>query len=125
MDLQQKKRILAVDDEETLIEALTLRLKASDYDVIHAFDGREALNKAKGENPDLIILDVMLPFLDGFEICRLLKFDSNYSRIPIIMLTSKVSDQDKKTGFEVGADAYLTKPFDSKSLLEKIGELLN
>ena len=125
MELQQKKRILAVDDEENLIEALTLRLQASDYEVIHAFDGREALHKAKGENPDLIILDVMLPFLDGFEICRLLKFDSKYQSIPIILLTSKVSDEDRKTGMEVGANAYLTKPFDAKGLLEKIGELLN
>ena len=125
MELPRKKRILAVDDEENLIEALTCRLEASDYEVIRAFDGREALHKAKGEKPDLIILDIMLPFLDGFEICRLLKFDSNYSNIPIILLTSKVSDQDKKTGMEVGADAYLTKPYDAKNLLEKIGELLN
>ena len=121
----QKKRILAVDDEEDLIEALTLRLQASDYEVIHAFDGREALHKAKGESPDLIILDIMLPFLDGFEICRLLKFDSKFSNIPIIMLTSKVSELDKQTGMGVGADAYLTKPYDAKCLLEKIGELLN
>ena len=125
MELQQKKRILAVDDEENLIEALTCRLKASDYEVLHAFDGREALHKAKDESPDLIILDVMLPFLDGFEICRLLKFDSKYKSIPIILLTSKVSDEDKKTGMEVGADAYMTKPFDAKGLLAKIGELLN
>ncbi|MFA5097009.1 MAG: response regulator [Candidatus Margulisiibacteriota bacterium] len=125
MEIIEKKRILAVDDEESLIAALTCRLEASNYEVIHAFDGREALSKAKGEKPDLIILDIMLPFLDGFEICRLLKFDSKYKDIPIVMLTSKVSDSDRKTGFEVGADAYLTKPYEARQLLEKIGELLN
>ncbi len=125
METIEKKRILAVDDEESLIAALTCRLEASNYEVIHAFDGREALSKAKGEKPDLIILDIMLPFLDGFEICRLLKFDSKYKDIPIVMLTSKVSDSDRKTGFDVGADAYLTKPYEARQLLEKIGELLN
>ena len=119
METIEKKRILAVDDEESLIAALTCRLEASNYEVIHAFDGREALSKAKGEKPDLIILDIMLPFLDGFEICRLLKFDSKYKDIPIVMLTSKVSDSDRKTGFDVGADAYLTKPYEARQLLER------
>lgn len=125
MESVEKKRILAVDDEESLIAALTCRLEASNYEVLHAFDGREALSKAKGEKPDLIILDIMLPFLDGYEICRLLKFDSKFKDIPIIMLTSKVSENDRKTGMEVGADAYLTKPYEAKELLGKIGELLN
>ena len=118
------KRILLVDDEKNLVEMVTFRLEASGYAVIPAYDGQEALNKAKSEKPDLIILDLMLPKMNGYEVCQLLKFDEKYQHIPIIMFTARTQESDKKTGFEVGANAYITKPFEAEVLLSKIKELL-
>lgn len=118
------KRILLVDDEKDLVEIVTFRLETSGYEVIPAYDGQEGLNKAKSERPDLIILDLMLPRMNGYEVCQLLKFDQKYKHIPIIMFTARTQESDKKTGFEVGANAYITKPFDAQVLLSKIKELL-
>ena len=120
----KKKRILLVDDEKDLVETLTFRLEANNYEVIPAYDGQEALNKAKSEKPDLIILDLMLPRMNGYEVCQLLKFDEKYKHIPIIMFTARTQESDKKTGFEVGTNAYITKPFEAEALLSKIKELL-
>lgn len=117
-------KILIVDDEEDLVEMLTFRLRAADYDVVSARDGREGLEKAKTEKPDLIILDVMMPKMDGYHVCRTLKSDNAYKNIPIIMLTAKVLDGDKKAGEIAGADDYITKPFDGGELLAKIKKLL-
>jgi len=119
-----KKRILLIEDETDMVYALTLQLEAIDYEVLSATDGQTGLDMARKENPDLIILDLMLPKMDGYKICRMLKFDERYKKIPIIMFTARVQDQDKKLGQEVGADAYVTKPFDSKELLDKISALL-
>jgi len=119
-----KKRILLIEDETDMVYALTLQLEAIDYEVLSATDGQAGLDMARKENPDLIILDLMLPKMDGYKICRMLKFDERYKKIPIIMFTARVQDQDKKLGQEVGADAYVTKPFDSKELLDKISALL-
>ena len=118
------KKILLVDDEKDLVETVSFRLKASGYDVVTAYDGQEALTKTRVEKPDLLILDLMLPKMDGYKVCRMLKFDERYKNIPIIMFTARVQDSDKKMGEEVGADAYITKPFDSQTLLAKIKELL-
>jgi two-component system, OmpR family, alkaline phosphatase synthesis response regulator PhoP len=118
------KKILVVDDEPIITKVLESRLKANGYDVVSAADGQEALNKARSENPDLIILDIMLPKIDGYRVCRLLKFDDKYKNIPILMLTARIQDTDKATGEQCGANAYLPKPFDPQSLLEKIKELL-
>lgn len=118
-----KKKILLVDDEKDLVETMILRLEASGYEVISAFDGQEALDKAKSENPDLIILDLMLPKVDGFKVCRMLKFDEKYKKIPIILFSARAQDVDKQMGKDVGAEAYITKPFDSQILLAKIEEL--
>jgi len=118
------KKILVVDDERDLVETLTFRLKASGYDIIAAFDGQEALEKAKKENPDLIILDLMLPKMDGYKVCGLLKADTRYNKIPIILFTAKAQAEDRKLGEEVGANAYIIKPFDPQVLLSKIKELL-
>lgn len=120
-----KKRILFVDDERDLLEMVTLRLKAQGYEVITACDGQEGLDKARREKPDLIILDLMLPKIDGYKVCRLLKFDEKYKNIPIIMFTARAQDKDEKLGFEVGADVYLNKPFDPDFFLAKIQELIN
>lgn len=120
------KKILVVDDETTAVDLVKMRLEASgDYEVLVAHDGQEALTKARAENPDLIILDVMLPKFEGYQVCRMLKFDAKYKKIPIIMLTARTQDSDQKTGYQTGADAYMTKPFDASALLAKIEELLN
>lgn len=119
-----KKKILLIDDEKDLVETVSFRLESLGYTVIPAYEGQEGLDKARRENPDLIILDLMLPKLDGYKICRMLKFDEKYKHIPIIMFTARAQEQDKKMGEEVGADAYITKPFDSKTLLDEIARLL-
>ncbi|MDP2981508.1 MAG: response regulator [Candidatus Omnitrophota bacterium] len=122
--LNDKKKILLVEDEKDMAYAVTLQLEAKGYEVITASDGREGLEKARMKKPDLIILDLMLPKIDGYKVCRMLKFDSKYKDIPIIIFTARAQDSDKKTGKEVGADAYITKPFEPSALLDKIRELL-
>ena len=118
------KKILLVDDEPQLVEMVKMRLEANNYEVILASDGEEALEKARGEKPDLIILDIMLPKLDGYKVCRMLKFDDKYSSIPVIMFTARSQESEKSMGKEVGADAYIIKPFEPEMLLGKIKELL-
>jgi DNA-binding response OmpR family regulator len=120
-----KKKILVIDDEMALQMGVAIRLQASGFEVLTASDGQEGLEKARKETPDLILLDLMLPKLDGYKVCRMLKFDANYKNIPIIMLTARAQDVDKSMGAEVGVNAYMTKPFDHRELLEKIKELLN
>ena len=119
-----KKKILLVDDERDMVFAVKLQLEADGFDVLTAADGQEALDKARRENPDLIILDLMLPKMDGYKVCRMLKFDRKYKKIPIIIFTARIQQSDEKLGYEVGADVYLTKPFEPKALLAKIQELL-
>jgi DNA-binding response OmpR family regulator len=119
-----KKRILLIEDEVDMVYALTLHLEAMNCEVLSAGDGQTGLDMARKEKPDLIILDLMLPKLDGYKVCRMLKFDERYKKIPIMMFTARVQEQDKKLGQEVGADDYITKPFDSKVLLDKINALL-
>lgn len=118
------KKILFVDDEPQLVEMVKIRLEANNYEVILASDGEQALEKARGEKPDLIILDIMLPKMDGYKVCRMLKFDDKYSNIPVIMLTARSQKSEKSMGEEVGADAYIIKPFEPQMLLGKIKELL-
>jgi len=120
----EKKKILIVDDEKDIVDTLTFRLNAAGYEVISAFDGQEALEKAKKESPALIVLDLMLPKMDGYKVCGLLKADTRYNKIPIILFTAKAQEEDKKLGKEVGADAYITKPFEPQVLLGRIKELL-
>jgi DNA-binding response OmpR family regulator len=122
--MADKKRILIVDDERDLVETITFRLEASGYEVLTAYDGAEGLEKARDEKPDIILLDVMMPKMDGYQVCRMLKFDEEFKNIPVLMLTARGQDQDKKTGNDVGADGYITKPFDSKVLLDSIKKCL-
>lgn len=119
-----RKRILVVDDEEDILSVVKLRLEANNYEVLLASDGHEGLNKARTEKPDLIILDLMLPKIDGYKICRMLKFDEHYKVIPIIMFTARAQQKDEDLGKEMGADAYVVKPFEPEILLNKISELL-
>jgi DNA-binding response OmpR family regulator len=118
------KKILVVEDEPELVRALEVRLKSQDFEIVSALDGEEGLRKAREEKPDLIILDVMLPKIDGFRVSRFLKFDEEYKHIPIIMLTAKVEEEDKALGEETGADEYITKPFEWEYLFEKVKEYL-
>jgi two-component system, OmpR family, alkaline phosphatase synthesis response regulator PhoP len=119
-----KKKILLVDDEVELSDMVKIRLEAAGYEVITVYDGQEGLNKAKELKPDLVILDLMLPKIDGYKVCRMLKFDDKYKHIPIILFTAKAQDNDKKIGEEVRADAYVTKPFEPELLMGKVKELL-
>ena len=122
--MENKRRLLVVEDELDLAEMVKLRLKANGYEVLIAYDGQAGLDLARQEKPDLIILDLMLPKIDGYKICRMLKFDEKYKHIPIIMFTARAQESDKKMGSDVGADAYITKPFDAQALLSKIKELI-
>jgi DNA-binding response OmpR family regulator len=119
-----KKKILLVDDEKDLVRSVSFRLEDAGYEVVVAWDGQEALDKAKKEAPDLIILDLMLPKMNGYKVCGLLKADSRYNRIPIIMFTARAQEADRRMSEEVGADAYVTKPFEPEILFAKIEELL-
>lgn len=119
-----KKRILIVDDERDLVETLIFRLESEGYDVSVAYDGQEGLEKAKKDKPDLILLDVMMPKLNGYQVCRELKSSDATKKIVVIMLTAKAQESDKFWGMETGADAYVTKPFESGELLSKIAELV-
>jgi DNA-binding response OmpR family regulator len=114
------KKVLIIDDEVDLVETIRFPLELEGFQVLAAYNGEEGLNRARSENPDLILLDLMLPKLDGYKICRLLKFDERYKHIPIFMLTAKTQEKDKILGKETGADEYLTKPFDIDELIAKI-----
>lgn len=119
-----KKKILLVDDEKDLVETVALRLQANGYEVIPAYDGEEAFKRAKEAKPDLIILDLMLPKMDGYKVCGLLKSDSRHKHIPILIFTARAQEIDRKMAEEAGADAYFIKPFEPKALLDKIKELI-
>lgn len=119
-----KEKILLVDDEVDFVEVLSTRLEANGFEVLPAYDGEEALEKVKEYKPDMIILDIMMPKINGFDVCRKLKLDQNYKDIPIIMLTAKFQASDVKFGAAMGANAYITKPFEPGVLLDKIHELL-
>ena len=120
-----KPRILVVDDEPEAVELIEFNLKQSGYLVTTAGDGADALKKARTQTPDLVVLDVMLPEMDGFEICKTLRQDGATSKIPIIMLTAKAAEIDRVLGLELGADDYLTKPFSMRELLLRIKKILS
>ncbi len=117
-------RILVVDDEPDAVELIKFNLKAAGFDVVTAADGDEALKKAKSLLPNLIILDLMLPEVDGLEVCKILRRDVKASAIPIIMLTAKAGEVDRVLGLELGADDYVTKPFSPRELVLRVKRLL-
>lgn len=118
------RRILIIEDEVDFANALRETLEAERYEVLLAADGRDGLAKARRDRPDLILLDLMLPEVDGFTICRLLKFDERYQRIPILMLTARAQESDRALGAQVGADRYLLKSERPETLLKHIRDLL-
>ena len=118
------RTILVVDDEDVLVETLAYNLEQAGYRVVTAADGSSALEAAHSELPDLIILDIMLPGMDGLEVCRQLRRENGTATTPIVMLTAKGDEIDKVVGLEVGADDYITKPFGRRELLARVRALL-
>ncbi len=119
-----KGKILVVDDEVNITQILEFSIGAEGYEVITAANGEEAIDKARREQPDLIILDVMMPKIDGYEACRVLKANPLTKGIPVVLLTAKGRDIDKRLGYEVGAIDYIIKPFSPNKLVDRIHELL-
>ncbi len=120
----KKGKILVVDDEVNITQILEFSLGAEGYQVVTAANGEEAVDKARKEQPDLIVLDIMMPRIDGYEACRILKSNPVTKNIPIVLLTAKGRDIDKRLGYEVGAEDYVIKPFSPNKLIERIQELL-
>ncbi|MFH0777724.1 MAG: response regulator [Candidatus Eisenbacteria bacterium] len=119
-----KGKILVVDDEVYIVHILDFSLGMEGYEVVTALDGEQALAKVKSERPDLVVLDIMMPKLDGYETCRILKTDPQTRHIPVILLSAKGRNVDQKMGFQVGADDYITKPFSPRKLVERINLIL-
>ena len=118
------EKILVVDDEPNILKLVSFILTSRGYKVVEAALGAEAIQKAKSEKPDLIILDVMMPKMDGFEAAKKIKSDAATKSVPILMLSSKAQFEDKMKGIDSGAMDYITKPFDKEELLEKVRECL-
>ncbi|NOT34601.1 MAG: response regulator [Candidatus Eisenbacteria bacterium] len=119
-----RPRILVVDDEADLVAVLRFGLEAEGFDVCEAGDGEAGLKAAREQKPDLMLLDLMLPKLDGYKVCRALKFDERYRALPIIILSARSGQQDRELALTMGADAYVTKPYDMRALIQRIREML-
>lgn len=117
-------RILVVDDEVHIANIIKLTLEHEGFEALVANDGADGLRLAREEKPDLILLDLMLPSIDGYKVCRLLKFDDKYKHIPIVLLSAMGEAQDRELGRQVGADLYISKPFKPDELVENIRQLL-
>jgi len=119
-----KGKILVVDDEIYIVHILDFSLGMEGYEVVTALDGEQALHKVKSDKPDLVVLDIMMPKLDGYETCKILKTDPETKNIPVILLSAKGRNVDQKMGFQVGADDYITKPVSPRKLVERINMIL-
>jgi two-component system, OmpR family, alkaline phosphatase synthesis response regulator PhoP len=119
------KKILAVDDEKHIVRLVQANLDRAGYEVVCAYDGKEALQKVEEENPDLIVLDVMMPYMDGFEVLQNLRRNPATRDIPVIMLTAKAQDADVFKGWQSGVDCYLTKPFNPMELLSFVKRIFD
>ena len=120
---KDKKTILVVDDEKNIRDLLVFNLQNEGYKTLEAADGLQAVEVALKDKPDLILLDVMLPKLDGKSVCKKLRYSLNMSNIPILMISAKDSETDKIVGLEIGADDYITKPFQIREVIAKVGDL--
>ena len=118
------KKILVIEDDPSTLRLIKYTLQQEGYQVLIAPNGLEGLRKAKNEEPDLIILDVLLPGIDGFEICHRLRAEPQTTQLPILMISGKVREIDKATGLKMGADGYITKPWHRPELLTKIAVML-
>lgn len=119
-----KPKILVIDDEPDAVDLVAFNLREAGYEVVTGADGNEALKKAREHVPDLIVLDLMLPEVDGLEVCKILRRDPAVSHVPIIMLTAKAAEIDRVLGLELGADDYVTKPFSPRELVLRIKKML-
>jgi two-component system alkaline phosphatase synthesis response regulator PhoP/two-component system response regulator VicR len=117
------RKILAVDDEKHIVRLVQVNLERQGYEVITANDGKEALEKVESEHPDLIVLDVMMPYMDGFEVLQTLRRNQETANIPVIMLTAKAQDADVFRGWSSGVDCYLTKPFNPMELISFVSRI--
>ncbi len=117
--MEAKKKVLIVEDEKNIVDILRFNLQRAGYDTCEAYDGEDGLAKAVGENPDLILLDVMLPKMIGFDVCKTLRAQGN--NVPVIILTAREEEADKVLGLEIGADDYITKPFSMRELIARVG----
>jgi len=119
-----KKKILVIDDTEFMTKLITDILEAADYEVVSASDGVQGVQKVREEKPDLVILDVVMPGMDGFEVCKILRADEGNNLMPIIMLTAHENEDDKLIGLELGADDYIIKPFNGRELVSRVRNTL-
>jgi len=119
-----KGKVLIVEDDRDIAEMIDYNLKEEGYETVSAFNGEEGVKLAKKESPDLLILDIMLPIIDGFEVCRILKNEQITADIPVIILSAKSQETDKIVGLELGADDYITKPFSPRELIARIRAIL-
>jgi DNA-binding response OmpR family regulator len=117
---ERRARILIVDDEADLLSVLRIGLEIEGFEIIDAGDGEEGLRKAREQKPDLVVLDLMLPKLDGYKVCRTLKFDERYKALPILILSARSGDSDRRLAFDMGADAFMSKPYDMAELVKVI-----
>lgn len=117
--MNTQKTVLIVEDEKNIVDILRFNLQREGYRTLEAYDGKDGLDKAVSENPDLILLDVMLPQMNGFDVCRALR--SQGSNVPVIILTAREEEADKVLGLEIGADDYITKPFSMRELIARVG----
>ena len=117
--MEQKKTILIVEDEKNIVDILRFNLQREGYDTMEAYDGEDGLEKARSGKPDLILLDVMLPRMNGFDVCRTLREEG--SNVPVVILTAREEETDKVLGLEIGADDYITKPFSMRELIARVG----
>ena len=122
--MDKKIKILISEDNPDIRKILVMRLEINGYDVIQAQDGEEAVDKIKQESQNLVILDLMMPKISGFEVCRMIKFDEKYKDLPIIVLSALDQQSDREKAIEAGADSYFIKPFDLELLLNKIKTLV-
>ena len=119
-----KRKILIIEDDRDIVEMVEYNLREDGYATLSALNGEDGVNLARSEQPDLIILDIMLPIIDGFEVCRTLKSDDTTAHIPIIILSAKSQETDKVVGLELGADDYVTKPFSPRELIARIRAIM-
>jgi DNA-binding response OmpR family regulator len=122
--MADEKKVLIVEDDPDIRKVLSMRLEINGFSVVEAEDGQQGLDMVKSKKPELIIMDLMMPKMDGFETCRMIRFDDEIKDIPIIVLSALNEESERKKAFEAGADAYFIKPFDLDLLLNKIKDLI-
>jgi len=124
MTIKPTTRVLVVDDEPNIALAIDFLMQQQGFETAQAHDGKEALDKVRRFNPDLMILDVMMPHMNGYEVAQELRRDESYRNLKIVFLTAKGTSQDRMQGYTAGADVYLTKPFDNQELVNIVSEIL-